>query len=377
MMKKVMVLVIDGCRPDYLTKETAPNIFQLSRKRGFVKNVQCAMPSVTNVNHACILSGKWPEETKVIGNYFYNPTTKQEGFIEERGYMKAKTILQRYQELGGTTALLTVKGKVLGVYGDGVDIGISAQSPNGKWLERYNLKMPPAIDSVEATRWIIETAYHCIKTDNPDFVYCTTNDYVFHHFAPGEKEAREQIAVIDEYIEKIASLDPERQIYITADHGMNQKTTIVNFSIIANNAGFDVYCLPPLKDRYIENHIYQEGGMLYVFLKDRIQEDAFYNFAKENSFIEQILTKEEAAKTYHLPIEQIGDYVLLAGKDIAFGEIEKEFIYTQESRTHGSLYEREIPLIAFNPEKTENNYKYHKDISSYLFEYYQNGIIDK
>lgn len=82
-MKKVMILVIDSCKPDYLTEKTVPNIFRLSKKHGFAKTVQCAMPSVTNVNHACILSGKWPEETKVVGNYFYDPTTGQEGFIEE------------------------------------------------------------------------------------------------------------------------------------------------------------------------------------------------------------------------------------------------------------------------------------------------------
>ena len=148
-MRKVMVLVIDGCKPDYITKKTAPHIFQLAQKYGFQKIVQSDMPSVTNVNHACILSGKWPEETMVVGNYFYNPDTKQEGFIEERGYMKAETILQRYQKLNGTTALLTVKGKVLGVYGDGADIGISAQTPDIKILDKYDLPRPPATDQCD------------------------------------------------------------------------------------------------------------------------------------------------------------------------------------------------------------------------------------
>lgn len=366
-MRKVMVLVIDGCNPAYLTKEAAPNIFRLLQTQGFYKTVQCAMPSVTNVNHACILSGKWPEETKVIGNYFYDPVTKQEGFIEERGYMTAKTIFQHYQERNGTTALLTVKGKVLGVYGDGVDIKISAQSPDETLLQRYGLELPPAIDSVEATAWITKAAYYCIKRDSPDFVYCTTNDYVFHHFAPGTKEADEQIKAIDCYISKIISLEPQRQIYITADHGMNQKTRIVNFQIVSSNAGFDVYCLPPLKDRYIENHIYQEGGMLYVYLRNLKQAGKFYQFAKEQPYIEQILTREEAAEIYHLPASQIGDYVLLTEKNSAFGECEQDILYTKESRTHGSVYEREVPLIAFNSEKSEKNYEYSKDIVTYLF----------
>lgn len=367
-MKKVMILVIDGCNPKYLTEETAPNIFNLAKKKGFAKTVQCAMPSVTNVNHACILSGKWPEDTKVIGNYFYNPQTEEEGFIEERGYMKAETLLQRYKKLGGKTALFTVKGKVLGVYGDGADTGLSAQEPDVGLLQKYGLEAPPAINSVEATGWIVKAAYECIKQDEPDLMYCTTNDFVFHHYAPGAAEAKAQIRDIDEYINKIHQIDPKRQIYITADHGMNQKTTIVNFPAICEKRGFNVFCLPPLKDRYIENHIYQEGGMIYVFLKDKSQAKDFYDFASDQPYVEQVLTKEEAAEAYHLPVEKIGDYVLLSAEKAAFGETEGEIIHTDESRTHGSLHEREIPLIALNPEREEDCYVYHKDITTHLFD---------
>lgn len=365
-MRKAMILVIDGCKPDYLTEKTAPNIFKLANEHGFAKTVNGAMPSVTNVNHACIMSGKWPEDTKITGNYFYDPVSKAEGFIEERGYMKAETILQHYKAKGKTTALLTVKGKILGVYGDGADIGISVQTPDESLLKEYGLDFPPDIDTVEATEWIIKAAYHCIKKDSPDLLYATTNDFIFHHFAPGTDEACEQIRAIDYYIEKIAELEPDRQIYITADHGMNQKTRIINFQRIAAKSGFDVYCLPPLKDRYIENHVYQEGGMLYVFLNNPAQRDAFCRFAKSQPYIELILTNEEATTLYHLPADKIGDYVLLTNKDSAFGECEQDIIYTQNSRTHGSFYEREVPLIAINPEKVKSKYIYSMDIAKYL-----------
>ncbi len=366
-MKKVMLLVVDGLAPEYFQKDTAPHLFRLAQESGFYKTVLGAMPSVTNVNHACILSGKWPEETGVVGNYYYNPITQEEGFIEERGFMKAKMLLQEYGENHGTTAFFTVKGKVLGVYGEGADIGMSAQDPDQKLIRKYGLDMPPAVDSLDSTRWILEAAYRCIEKDSPDLVYCTTNDYAFHHFAPGTIEAVQQVRTVDAYMAEIAKLEPQRQIYITADHGMNQKTRIVHFQNIAQKAGFSVYCLPPLKDRYIENHIYQEGGMLYVFLKQKQQAEAFYQFAQKEPYVQQILTKEAAAEQYHLPIDQIGDYVLLTEKNSAFGECEPDILYTQASRTHGSLFEREVPLLAIHPEREKEAYQYSKDIVKYLF----------
>lgn len=361
-LSKSMILVIDGCAPDYLTPETAPNIYRLATEYGFVKNVNCAIPSVTNVNHACILSGQFPEVTGMVGNYYYNPETEEEGFIEEKGFMKAPTILQAYKQQDKTTAFLTVKGKVLGVYGEGVDLGISVQTPDPVQLTKLGLDMPPAIGEIASTQWIMKAALACIKAENPDFVYCTTNDYGFHHYGPEEEPARQQIQWIDEYINEIHKADPERRIYITADHGMNQKHRLLNFQHIADNHGIPLYCLAPLKDRYVENHIYQEGGILYLFLKNESDKEELLKLVETIPEIEEILTKEEAASRYHLPVDKIGDYVIFAASDCAFGEVEGEYLNSDVVRTHGSLHERAIPLAAIHPLMGAEAYDYSKDI---------------
>ena len=51
-MNKVLILVIDGCAPEYITPEFAPNIHRLAKQYGFVKTVKAVVPTVTNVNHA-------------------------------------------------------------------------------------------------------------------------------------------------------------------------------------------------------------------------------------------------------------------------------------------------------------------------------------
>ena len=70
---------------------------------------------------------------------------------------------------------------------------------------------------------------------------------------------------------------------------------------------------------YISDHIYQEGGILYVFLKDPSQEKTFLKLAENCPEVENIMTAEAAAKAYGLPADAIGDYVLFASADCAFG----------------------------------------------------------
>ena len=60
MSEKTLIIVIDGCPTDYIRPDNTPNLYRLGAA-GFYKTVLCAMPSVTNVNHASILSGSFPQ----------------------------------------------------------------------------------------------------------------------------------------------------------------------------------------------------------------------------------------------------------------------------------------------------------------------------
>ena len=63
-----------------------------------------------------------------------------------------------------------------------------------------------------------------------------------------------------------------------------------------------------------------------------------------------MLTAAQAAAAYHLPGAAIGDYVLLAAPGLRVrGSFRASRRHTEASRTHGSLYEREIPLLAIHP----------------------------
>ena len=251
------------------------------------------------------------------------------------------------------------------MYGHAADTGISVQTPDTVLLEKMGLSAPPAVSSLESSRWIVEAALAVIRKEDPALVYCTTNDYGFHHFGPETPEAQLQIRQIDEAVAAIHEADPERQIYITADHGMNQKHHLLDFRQLADEAGLHIFCLAPLKDRYKENHVYQEGGILYLFLKKPEEKDALMTLIKSRSEIEAVMTNTEAAEKMHLPLQGIGDYVIFTAPDCAFGELGGSVtLVTDASRTHGSLYEQEVPLLAVRPAASAEAYQYSTDIAA-------------
>jgi len=366
MSKKAIVIVIDGCSHEYLEQGVTNNILKLGEK-GFFKNVKSALPSVTNVNHATILTGSLPIEHQVTGNYYYNPETKEQGFIEGKGFLQKETILDIYAKQGISTALLVVKDKVLKVFGDNVSFGLSAEYPEEKLVQHLGMEMPPNVATPEANEWIMEACYHLIQKDNPDFIYCTTNDYTMHNYNPDHEVAKRQMERIDYWIGKIHEMDPDREIYITADHGMRTKTLLVDLQKKMDKTHFQTVCMLPLKDRYLDNHKYQEGCAVYVYALDQNQKEDLYDHLKSYPFVESIFTREEAIEQIGLPGEHIGDFVIFGDKDVAFGELENEELEVTV-RTHGSKFEQDIPLIAFHARRDAKQYERNFDIVRYMME---------
>ena len=65
--------------------------------------------------------------------------------------------------------------------------------------------------------------------------------------------------------------------------------------------------------------------------------------------VEQVLTRAEAAETYHLMGNRIGDIVVPGDEHTVFGNLDAEYEKLPDNyRTHGSEYEVTVPLYVFN-----------------------------
>lgn len=362
-MKKLLILVIEGCSLEYISLENTPNIYRIA-KDGFCKCVKAAVPTINNVNHMTILSGRFPCEHGVIGNAAYRPETGETELLPKSGYRDAETILSHMHQRGASTALLTVRGSVLENLGRTVDFGISVENPKDILVRYLDMPAAPNTDSLSASTWILDACYRLIKKNSIDTIYCTTNDYMMQQYAPDSKEALRHMRKIDEWLGKIYDLDHDREIYITGGFGMSSRPHFVNLQEILARNGYDVVCHSP----------YQEEagnlGMRMLYLKDLSaeKEEDLIRFLEEAPYVDMVSPKEEAAKRFNLPEDQIGDYLIFAADGYTFADFDGEEKEVEGSRSNGSLLERATPLIAVNAAEVPEKYRYSRDIVKIIME---------
>ena len=343
--------MIDGFGSDYLEASEMPALKGLMA-RGFWKTVSGVMPSVTNVNNASIACGAWPEEHGITGNSYYDEVRGELDYMESADYLRTATVFQRATRRGIKSALLTAKKKTAALLAPGTEITVAAESPTPETVSRYG--QAPPIYSREINYWLWDVAVDLL-TNRPDIriLYIHTTDYPMHTWPPSAPESKEHLAKLDHMIGKAVAAAPDAAFLITADHGLNAKSRCWDLARACKSRGLELrFAFSAERDRYVKHHR-NLGGAAYVWL--RSPEDAPRTIAILRGLegVESVLTRNEAARRFHLMPERIGELIVLGDKETVFGDLEKEFEALPPTlRTHGSLHETEIPLIIYNASGT-------------------------
>src|SRR5262249_42545468 len=69
----VVLLVWDGMRPDFITKEHTPTLYQLAQDGVMFQNHHPVYCSATEVNGTALATGAYPQHSGVIANTEYRP----------------------------------------------------------------------------------------------------------------------------------------------------------------------------------------------------------------------------------------------------------------------------------------------------------------
>jgi len=364
--QRTIVIMIDGFGEDYYRASDMPNLNKME-KEGIFKVVPSIMPAVTNVNNVAIATGELPNKHGITGNVWMNPATGQEEFIEDPDMITVPTIFDRAKKLGIKSALFSVKKKTIDIMSISTNASLCPECDGAEesvWAKQFGA--PPAVYTKDVSYWIMESALYTLK-NNPEYglVYIHTTDYPMHTWAPEEKDSKEFLHKLDEYIGKIRATAPDAAILITADHGLNHKDLCWDLEKACAKRKTPIrISISPEKDRYFKHHRGM-GGSAYVYLKDIKDLERVKKTLLSLNGVEAVLTKAEAIEKYSLMPERVGDLMVLGNKTTVFGQLSEAENETLalNYRSHGSLYECIVPLFVFNakqapkPEYFDRNYK--------------------
>jgi phosphonoacetate hydrolase len=332
---------------------------------GCYLEVESMIPSVTNVNAVSILTGAYPEAHGITTNYYFDRDTGREVFMESPDFIKTRTLLETGASMGLKTALLTSKEKLRSLLHRGAATAFSSEQPPS-WLTR-RIGPPPAIYSVDVDLWLIKALREVIRKDDIDLIYAMTTDYTMHKYGPEDRESQRHMKGIDtELQETMDFLETRRDevlLCVTADHGMSAKDCAVNLEKVLAAERISSRMNTIIADRYVVHHR-NLGGAGYIYLKNAEDIGKCLAVLNEAEGVESALPLDEASKRYHLDRTRIGDILVLGKQNTVFGLTEQAF--TEVSlRSHGSLYERRVPLIINQPKPAlEGPLRENKDVAS-------------
>lgn len=353
--QKTIIIMIDGFGEDYYKNSDMPNLNRIE-KEGIYKVVPSLMPAVTNVNNIAIATGESPQKNGITGNIYLNPETEKEEYIEDPKLILTPTIFERAKDAGIKTALFSCKKKTIDLMGASADIKLCPEcdgAANSEWARQFG--SPPQVYSKEVSYWIFKSAIFTIK-NNPELglIYIHTTDYPMHTWPPESQDSKDFLHHIDQYIGELQIVAPDAAILITADHGLNRKDLCWDLEKACMNRNAPIkIAISPEKDRYFKHHRGM-GGASYVYLKNREDLEKVRKTILTLNGIEAVLTREEAVKKFGLMPQRIGDLMVLGNKVTVFGALEnKESEKLDEHyRSHGSLYEANVPLFVYNARKS-------------------------
>jgi phosphonoacetate hydrolase len=345
--QRVVIGMIDGFDIDYYEKTPMPVMKEMAAN-GFFKRGEAIFPTLTNANNISIACGAWPDEHGVTTNCYFDEVTGTAKFLESSEFILAPTIFARAAKHGINSALLTCKSKTAKIIGKEATIAITAEEPDREIVEQYG--QPPIMYSSEINYWLWEVAIDILR-NQPEIrmLYIHTTDYPMHMWAPEESESQKHMSKLDALLGETRKVAPDAVMIITADHGMNPKMRCWDLARACKARGLELkFAVSPVADRLLKHHR-GFGGVSYVYLHRYTEMLQAIGTIMNIEGVEDVLTREEAASRFHLMPERIGDLVVIPDRDTVFGDLEEEFeVLDPNYRSHGSLYEKDIPLLIYD-----------------------------
>lgn len=365
-----VVVCIDGCEPDYVAQAVAAGYtpwLKATLDAGTSLVADGVVPSFTNPNNLSIVTGVPPRVHGICGNYLYDPESQREVMMNDPKWLRAPTLFAAMSEAGVKVAIVTAKDKLRQLLGHGMVGGIcfSAEKADQVSLAVHGIenvlnlvnKPLPSVYSADLSEFVFACGVALMRNKQADILYLSTTDYIQHKYPPGSEQANHFYQMIDRYLAELDAMGCV--IAITADHGMNAKVGMNGMpDVIYLQDWFDhqiglgrARVILPITDPYVVHHG-ALGSFATVYLPDEVaKKDIIHELAGMRGMA-CVLSREEAALSFELPEDRIGDLVCVSSRFTVIGTSASRHDLSgldAPLRSHGGMSEQGVPLILNRP----------------------------
>ena len=394
--RPVIVICLDGSADEYLDaaiiRGRMPNLQRISVS-GFRGLARGAMPTFTNVNNVCIVTGVPPSVHGIGGNFFYDSATGEEVMMNSAKFLRCETIFPEAVRAGRKVAVVTAKEKLRDIFASGLieqgGVAFSSEKANQAKKSTHGIaaveklvgQPTPAIYSGEASLFVLRAGVALLENGMADFLYLSTTDFMQHKHAPVAREIVEFYAAIDRELGRLLELDAI--VGVTADHGMNAKqkpdgtpNVIYLESELVRKFGSGFRVILPITDPYVVHHG-ALGSFAVVHLPPKQAFVPVRDWLMELAGVTDVYDRATAARKMELPADRLGELVVLSGRDLVLGRTPQYHDLKALAgglRSHGGRYEEMVPFILSEPLKPEYAAKAAGDPRNFdIFEFTVNG----
>jgi predicted AlkP superfamily pyrophosphatase or phosphodiesterase len=254
--RTVLLVSIDGLRPDYVTKADehglkVPNLRRMMKEGTYAEGVAGVTPTVTYPSHTTLITGVWPAQHGIYANTTFDPEQKnQQGWYWYSEDIKVMTLWDAARAAGLTTASVnwpvSVGAKInylipevwrTGLADDQKLIRALATSGLLSGLEGELGPYPgPLQADLPGDRARAKFAIAILGKYKPNFmtVHLSSLDHIEHETGPFSAEANALMEGMDELIGQlqaaVLAADPEAVICVVSDHGFAPVTHRLNLA---------------------------------------------------------------------------------------------------------------------------------------------------
>jgi hypothetical protein len=245
-----LIIVVEGLRPEYLTRSMMPNLHALSKRGVLFDEHRAVFPTLSGVNAASIVTGAYPQTHGLLGDTVLLPEAGAHSTFDVRD-IKSLRIAEGAQDGGLLTA--TTLGEVFRdrdltflVVGagpaatpyllgrGGAVIHPEFGEPESLQADVINTLSAPRDESGH-TSWLIDTYLNiCLPNLKPNLAILWVSDSGLTQSEVGDSRRAEWMRKIDEQIGRILKrhkkLRMDINVFVTSDHGASTRTERMDLS---------------------------------------------------------------------------------------------------------------------------------------------------